>query len=532
MYPEQFFRFIRQKCKKEWCFAFCAAFCTGLLIHLYRLSNHLLTWDSVYNFHDSQNAIHLGRCFLTLSCGIGSYYDLQWINGLLSLVYLSLTAVCLTEIFSLRRRTSILLFAGIVVSFPSVASTFAYMYTADGYFLAQLTAALAVLLTLKYKKGFLAGILLLAFSYGSYQAYISFAVMLILTWSVLQLINQSFSAKELLLRYWLRFLLMGGGGTALYLVCNRMLTALEGASASDYNGIATMSLPDGAQLVLAVKNCIIDFVYFFFGPLDGMNFYKLLNAALFVLLTALFVWALRRRKLLKKPGSLLIILFCLAAMPLTCSMIYFLSPEVRYYMLMYAGFSLIYLLPVLLYDALTADVTNVQDADAKAEAGPHSNSAAQNVSGSAALPLSWCCVILTTLTIFNFALIDNISYLYMTASNEKTFQLVSRMTDRIEQLDDFETAKKLCMIGHFEDYDTISLNLPPAMAGVRDSYIISEQAHFAAMMDTYFGLTLETCSDEEKETIRESELFAEMDCWPAAGSVRLCGDTVVVKITE
>lgn len=531
MYPEQFFRFIRQKCKKEWGFAFHAAFCTGLLIHLYRLSNHLLTWDSVYNFHDSQNKIELGRCFLTFSCGVGSYYDLQWINGLLSLVYLSLTVVCLVEIFSLRKQASIALIAGIVVSFPNVASTFAYMYTADGYFLAQLTAALAVLLTLKYKKGFLAGILLLAFSYGSYQAYISFAVMLILTWSVLQLMSQSFSAKELLLRYWLRFLLMGGGGTALYFVCNQILTALEGASASDYNGISTMSLPGGAQLVSAVKNCIIDFVYFFFGPLDRMNFYKLLNAALFALLAVLFIWGIRRRKLWKKPGSLLMMLFCLAAMPFVCSMIYFLSPEVRYYMLMYAGFSLIYMLPALLYDALTADVTDVQDADTKADAEPLSGNAAQNVSGStAALPLSWCCVILTALTIFNFALIDNISYLYMTTSNEKTFQLVSRMTDRIEQLDDFETAKRLCMIGHFEDYDTISLNLPPAMAGVRDSYIISEQAHFAAMMDTYFGLTLETCSDEEKETIRASELFAEMDCWPADGSVRQYGNTVVIRI--
>lgn len=534
MYPEQFFHTIRQKLKKEWSFAFCTAFCAGLLIHLYRLSNHLLTWDSVYNFHDSQNVIHLGRCFLTLSCGIGSYYDLQWVNGLLSLVYLSLTAVCLTELFSLCSRTSIALVAGIVVSFPSVASTFAYMYTADGYFLAQLTAALAVLLTLKYKKGFLAGILLLAFSYGSYQAYISFAVMLILVWSVLQLMKQTFSVRELLSYYWLRFLLMGGAGTALYLLCNQILTALEGASASDYNGISTMSLPDGARLVSAVGNCIVDFVYFFFGPLGRMNFYQLLNAALFVLLASLFVWAVRQKKLLKKPGRLLMMLLCLAAMPFVCSMIYFLSPEVRYYMLMYAGFSLIYMLPVLFYDALIADGTNVQAApsvDAAQCSFKSAGSAGQNAPNSAAaLPLSWCCVIVTVLTIFNFALIDNISYLYMTTSNEKTFHLVSRMTDRIEQLDDFKSAEKLCVIGHFEDYDTISLNLPPAMAGVRDSYMISEQAHFAAMMDTYFGLTLESCSDEEKEEILSSELFAKMGRWPAAGSVRQYGNTVVIRI--
>ena len=167
MYPETVFHTIRQKIKKSWSFAFRSAFCMGLIIHMYRLTNHLLTWDSVYNFHDSQNKADLGRCFLTISCGIGSYYDLQWINGLLSLLYLSLTCVCVVEIFSLHKKSSIFFVCGLTVSFPVVASTFAYMYTADGYFLAQLTAALAVLVTLRYQKGFLAGLTLLAFSYGS-----------------------------------------------------------------------------------------------------------------------------------------------------------------------------------------------------------------------------------------------------------------------------------------------------------------------------------------------------------------------------
>ena len=137
---------------------------------------------------------------------------------------------------------------------------------------------------------------------------------------------------------------------------------------------------------------------------------------------------------------------------------------------------------------------------------------------------------LTAVTVLNFSLIANISYLYLTSANEKTFALVGRMTDRIEQLENYETLDKLCIIGHFEDFDTISLNLPPAMAGVRDSYLISEQAHFCAMMDTYFGLSLEPCSDEEKSAIQTSDTFQAMDCWPAQSSMAAFGDTVVIKI--
>lgn len=502
MYPDHFIELIKTKIKKDWLFAFGSAFFTGLIIHLFRLTNHLLTWDSVYNFHDPQNIIHLGRCFLTLSCGIGSYYDLQWINGLLSLVYLSLTCVCLTEIFSLHGKVSIFLISALTVSFPTVASTFAYMYTADGYFLAMLFVTLAVLFTIRYRKGWIGGLFLIAAAYGSYQAYISYAIMLILTWTILQLLFTETTVRDMLC-YWGRFLLMGGLGTAFYLICNKVLSAIEGVAASDYNGISTMSLPNGSRLVQAVKDCIIDFVYFFFGPLDTMNLYKILNAALMILLAALLIRLVLLSKLYRNLGRLAMIFLCLAAMPFVCSIIYFLSPEVRYYMLMYAGFSVIYMLPVLIYDKSTPALGALT---------------------------SWLCVLLTAVTVFNFALISNISYLYMKASNEMTFSLTDRMVDRIEQLEDYDSLEKLCVIGHFEDYDTISLNLPPAMAGIRDSYFISEQAHFAAMMDTYFGLKLESCSDEERTEIQTGNTFKQMGCWPAKDSVIQIGDTAVIRI--
>lgn len=528
MYPEHFIDMIKNKIKKDWIFALGSAFFTGLIIHLFRLTNHLLTWDSVYNFHDPQNIIHLGRCFLTLSCGISSYYDLQWINGLLSLLYLSLICVCLTEIFSLHKRVSIFLISALTISFPSVASTFAYMYTADGYFLAMLLVTLAVLFTIRYRRGWIGGLFLITAAYGSYQAYISYAIMLILAWTILHLLFTEASFKETL-RYWGRFVLMGGLGTVLYLICNKILSSVEGVAASDYNGISTMSLPDGPRLVQAVKDCLIDFVYFFFGPLDTMNLYKILNTALWILLAVLLIRLILQSKIFRTPGRFVIMLFCLITMPFVCSIIYFLSPEVRYYMLMYAGFSVIYMLPVLIYDKTPfSRKTFLKNVSA-------GNEASVKGQPNAAFPAlgalsSWFCVLLTAVTIFNFALISNIAYLYMKASNEMTFALTGRMVDRIEQLEDYDSLEKLCVIGHFEDFDRISLNLPPTMAGIRDSYFISEQAHFAAMMDTYFGLTLENCSDEEKAEIQTSYTFKEMGCWPAKDSVIQIGDTAVIRI--
>ncbi|MBE5848210.1 MAG: hypothetical protein E7300_11115 [Lachnospiraceae bacterium] len=529
MYPADVISKIRSTITPDRKFAFLSAFGTGLLVHFYRLTNHLLTWDSVYNFYDPQNKVGHGRCFLTLGCGISSYYDIQWIIGLFSLLWLSLTCVCLAEIFALRRKGLIFLTSAITVTFPSVAGTFAYMYTADGYFLAQLTATLAVLVTIRFRKGWIGGLFLLAFSYGSYQAYVSYAVMLILTWLVLQIIRKGIAsegstspaasadpaqtaATPTLQVQTARLLLMGICGTVLYFIANKVLVLLQHETLAAYNGIGSMSVPGPSECVVAVRNSLIDFAYFFFGPLDKGYLFKGINILLFVVLITLVLIAWSRMKVCRIKGILLTLL-CFAAMPFACFMIYFVSSDVRYYMLMEAGLSLIYLLPLLLYETL-----HLYDDDEPRFVGK--------------CIISWLAILAVIASAFYFIIVDNISYLYMTTSNEKTFYLLSRMAGVMEQTEGYESANRLAVIGHFDGYDDIDLNLPPAMAGVRDSYIVSESAHYTAMFDTYYGIRLDTYTRDEITSLQKESDIMNMPCWPAPGSVKVKDHTVVIKISD
>lgn len=69
--------------------------------------------------------------------------------------------------FEIKNKGMIVLCAAIFVSFPTVVSSFAYMYTADAYLLAFLLATLAVYLTWCVKKwGTIAGMVCLAFARG------------------------------------------------------------------------------------------------------------------------------------------------------------------------------------------------------------------------------------------------------------------------------------------------------------------------------------------------------------------------------
>lgn len=104
MEPELFFSTLKHRIKKEWILCFCSAIGFGIAAHIYKFLNFLPNWDSLLNLYSSQNKIDLGRCFLSVGCLFGSYYDLPWINGMLSLLYLALSAVCISILFDVKKN--------------------------------------------------------------------------------------------------------------------------------------------------------------------------------------------------------------------------------------------------------------------------------------------------------------------------------------------------------------------------------------------------------------------------------------------
>ena len=174
--PMAFYEKLRGKIKREWELAFLAAAVTALLVHMPALLMDVPNHDGLDSMYFDQNMITSGRWFLMVACGFSSFYTIPWVIGLLGILFLSLAAAALTEALELKKPWVIVVCSGLLASFPALASTFAYVFTLDGYMLALLLAVLAVVLTKKYQKGFLAGGVCLAFSLGIYQAYLPFAM--------------------------------------------------------------------------------------------------------------------------------------------------------------------------------------------------------------------------------------------------------------------------------------------------------------------------------------------------------------------
>lgn len=118
----------------------------------------------------------VGRWFLGLiskfmdkSIGI---YSLPWLNGIISLTFITISACLITELLGIKSILGKVLVGGVMAVFPVVASIYLFMFTSAAYFAALLMMLFSLWLIEHYKYGFIGGIILFACSLGIYQAFL------------------------------------------------------------------------------------------------------------------------------------------------------------------------------------------------------------------------------------------------------------------------------------------------------------------------------------------------------------------------
>lgn len=516
--PGQLYEKIKKLITTERLQILISVFLFGLLAHAFVFFNYLPNWDGLNNWYSSQNTISLGRCFLTLACGISSYYDLPWINGILSLLYLGVTAILICELLQLQKASARILLGGLLAAFPAVTSIFAYMYTADGYFLSMLCMTAAIYLVLKHKWGFLPGALLITFAFGCYQAFITFAMMLVIVWSLKQLLFDCAPVKTLLLK-WGRCLLSAVIGFLLYYLLNAVLQKLQHVTFADYQGISDLSASSPAvSLLQAAGQCITDFAYFFTGSLSAMNLYSYLNILMLLLLAIGMVFYLVQNKLWHTPARLLLTVLFAVLIPFCCFAIYFISPNVSYHMLMHGGLYFVYVLLLIFYDQ------------------------ASKKTAFFTVIYQWFCLILTCLILYNFILTANICYQKQNISVQASMNTMDHMAQVIMTLEDLKGADEIAVIGTLDDnphvnpegqkLSSISIHLPPDMTGFTEGYIMTGAVHYSHFLQNYYHLEFSAADEARTQALSADPEVARMPVWPESGSITIIDKTVIIKLSN
>lgn len=504
--PAQMLEHLVRTIKKEYKTAFWAAFIIGLLVHMPVLLSDIPNHDGLGSLYFDQNMITSGRWFLTVACGLSSYFTIPWVIGLLGLFYLALTAVALVALLELKDRVSIVLVSGLLVSFPALASTFAYVFTLDGYMLALLLAVLSVLCTKSRKNGFWLGAVCLAFSMGTYQAYLPFAVLLCIYEIAMILMENGKIGDKI--RMALRYLYMGVAGMALYYVILRLLLLVQRKELASYQGIDGMA---GGFRISSVAQMYRDFLSFSVkGNVMFNNFYSAFACGV---LAVLAVWTIFRlclqRKWWKNLGFFVIIALLILVLPLATNIILLISPDVTYHLLMRYQWVLYLVLMVAFVDRYT---------DRGAKAG---------------CMIQWGLTLAAAVLVFNYAVTDNIGYSNLHKRYEKTYAYCARLLDRIEQTEGYYQGIPIAMVGvvGYNPYPVTDITLPVTsnMIGLNGDTLLYTGENYQVFIQNYLGATLNIMSPEEMEEIYFSQEYIQMESFPAKSSVKVVDGIMYVK---
>lgn len=506
--PIAFYEKLRGKIKREWKLAFLAAAVTALLVHMPALLMDVPNHDGLDSMYFDQNMITSGRWFLMVACGFSSFYTIPWVIGLLGILFLSLAAAALTEALELKKPWVIVVCSGLLASFPALASTFAYVFTLDGYMLALLLAVHAVVLTKKYQKGFLAGGVCLAFSLGIYQAYLPFA-MILSVFCILMLLAEDGTGKEKLKKI-LHYLYMGILGVVLYYGILQVLLRLQGKQLASYQGIDGMAQGNNAGLLTSVKQMYVDFLKF---TLRGNVLYQnwISSVALLLLLfAALFAGGVlvKNRKWWKKPGFFGIIILAVLVLPVITNVILIISPSVTYHLLMRYQW-------VLYLIGLVAFVGNGTE------------------EGKTGAVLQWLALCCGVVLVFFYGVVDNIGYSNLQKRYEKTYAYCVRLLDRIEQTEGYYQGIPIAMIGvvgedEFPGTD-ITLDVTSGMIGLNGDSLLYTGENYRLFMQHYLGATLNILPADAMKEMYYDEEYIEMDSFPGENSIRIIDGILYVK---
>ena len=162
------------------------AFFGGLLIHLYRLTNFSMVPETPYFFYAQDNRADHGRWLLHYISDWTGWLDIQWLTGVVSLLYLSAACVLLVRALKIQSPATGAFAALLFMANPATAVLLHFSYTADAYAFAILLSSLAVFCTdqLADRGGRMAalgtalGAVLLCLSLAIYQSNLSLAAFL------------------------------------------------------------------------------------------------------------------------------------------------------------------------------------------------------------------------------------------------------------------------------------------------------------------------------------------------------------------
>ncbi|WP_414698513.1 glucosyltransferase domain-containing protein [Peptacetobacter sp. AB845] len=515
---EEILQFYREKLKKEYKIAFISTFIIVMLVHIYKFTNSLPNHDTVYNYYANQNMIGSGRWALSWACGMSSYYDLPWINGLMSCIFISLTVVVIVALFKMKNPVLIGLTGGLLAAAPATTETIFFLFTADGYMVSMFLAALGVYFSRieeKSKLKLVLGIVCICVSCGIYQAYVSFALILAICYFINELLKNNYEKKEYF-KWIFKQIIVYTIALASYYVIWKLSMRFTGVAANSYQGISEVGkikkgfIKEG--LLRSIKPIALYFLQWNVFRY-GFTLYSVLNLIFLGTMFLGMIISVIKSGIFKRVWAMILVIFCLIAIvPFSCIW-NFASSTVEYRLMMLQCLTVLFILTAVLYEQWFKPILK-----------------------------NAVCLLLLVIVINN-AIMANISYFYMNLCYEQTYATGLEMISKIHNLDDKYDFEKIAVLGNIQDrfkYEKFNKEtgeiLPMSkvymFTSLLEENLLYDSYHVTKFLRTTFGLDLINLSKENRNKLLDDKRVKAMKTWPSDESINVVDDILVIKLSE
>ena len=334
----------------------------GFLAHMYAFTNKLLNADETAALFSKGATLTSGRWGLEAVKLIFPDASMPWIYGVLSLVFITAAICIVIDMFRIRTKLMQILLPGAVIVFPALTGNFCFMFTSSSYAFAIFLAVLSA--NLFYRGGWkrmTAGCLLLAFSLGIYQAYISVAASLCVLLLIKRLMDEESTAGEVL-KKGLVYLALLAASLVLYYAVTLAVEAVLGMGYQSYEVTSGKSVLH--SLLMAYSSFVHIFTDGYFGYVNS----GLSRLAHFICATAVLCALAANMRGREKAGKTALMLALCIAYPLSVNCIYLIASVDIIHSLVLFGFCSFYVFTAFAVESLAGRVRAVRSVTALAMA--------------------------------------------------------------------------------------------------------------------------------------------------------------------
>ena len=491
---------------------FAGALLLAFAAHFYMFTNKFVNHDDVGDVLSRiRFGVIYGRWFLNIISELGGDFSSPWLNGGLGAVFLSLGAVFTVKLFRVRHLLPALLMAGVMVTFPVVASTYTYMFVAYQFFFALAMAALGAWCICREKLPWLGlGALCVAVSTGTYQAYFAFAAVLVLTAYLSDLCTGRWEND------WKRSLAAGlkyvgtlALGMLLYFAVMKLSLAVTGQKLVEYQGIDEMGIRSLDELLRRIQEAYRGYFSFYLNR-TGI-FHKAIIPLSFTCMglgLAGAILSLLKNGVWKHPLCLLMAAVCAALFPLASSLTNVMSAAGTHTVMQYS------MVVTLLLPGILADRCPLP-----------AGKSGQRFALSAVSAL----LLLELLCGYEGWLLCNRSYFYLDLTYENLYSYATRLAAKVELQEGYTQDSEVAMIGtHVMGSPVPVLSMTGVFSGDSAPNIYSWRLY----LQNYLAARFREPPAGILASIRYSEEFQSMPEYPAAGSIRSIQGVIVVKLHQ